>query len=152
MTVGEYCSREVIIVDGSESAREAARLMLEHHVGDVVMVEQRQGERIPVGIVTDRDLAIALIAKGLAAETLAVRDLVTAVPVSLREGDSVSDALELMRTHGIRRLPVIGPQGELVGIIAADDIIGLVAEMLDNLSVTIGRQRRREAGVRREGV
>lgn len=152
MTVGEYCSREVVIVDGGESVRDAARLMREYHVGDVVVVEERHGRRFPVGIVTDRDLAIAVIAKGLAPDSVVVRDLITSPPTLLREEDSLSDALDMMRTQGIRRLPVVGSQGELLGIIAVDDITGLVAELLDSVSATVGRQRPREAAHRQEPV
>lgn len=143
MRVGDYCTREVVVVEGGESARSAARLMREHHVGDVVLVERRQGQARPVGILTDRDLVVEVIAAELDPDQLTVADLVTEQAAVVHEDDSLFDALEVMRARGVRRLPVIDG-GELVGIITADDIIALMAEMLSDLRVVISRQFERE--------
>lgn len=143
MRVGDYCTREVVVVEGGESARAAARLMREHHVGDVVLVERRQDQARPVGILTDRDLVVEVIAAELDPDQLTVADLVTEQAAVVHEDDSLFDALEVMRARGVRRLPVIDG-GELVGIITADDIIALMAEMLSDLRVVISRQFERE--------
>lgn len=144
MTVGEYCNREVIVTTGEESVRVAAQLMRKHHVGDLVLVEQRADKRVPIGVVTDRDLVVEVMALGLAPEELAVRDIVTESPALVGEDHSLFDALKLMRSHGIRRIPVVAANGELVGIITVDDVVGLLAEMLDDLAVIVERQRERE--------
>lgn len=144
MTVGEYCNREVIVITGEESVRVAAQLMRKHHVGDVVLVEQRAGRQVPIGIVTDRDLIVEVMAAGLLPEELAVRDIVTESPALVGEDHSLFDALELMRSHGIRRIPVVAADGGLVGIITVDDLVGLLAEMLDDLAAIVERQRERE--------
>lgn len=122
----------------------AAQLMRKHHVGDVVLVEERKGKRVPVGIVTDRDLVVEVMAPGLAPEELAVRDIVVDSPFLVREEDSLFDVLEMMRGRRVRRVPVVDADGGLVGIIAVDDLIGLLAEMLDDLAAVVGRQRERE--------
>lgn len=62
MSVGEICNREVVVADKEEDAREAARLMRQYHVGDLVVVERRGEESIPLGVVTDRDLVIEVLA------------------------------------------------------------------------------------------
>lgn len=144
MTVGEHCNREVIVIAGEESVKVAAQLMRKHHVGDVVLIEERQGKRVPIGIVTDRDLVVEVMAPGLAPDDLAVQDIVVESPFLVREDDSLFDALEMMRSRRVRRVPVIDADGELVGIITVDDVIGLLAEMLDDLAVVVGRQRERE--------
>ncbi len=144
MTVGEHCNREVVVIAGEESIRVAAELMRKHHVGDLVLVEEREGKRVPVGIVTDRDLVVEVMAPGLAPDELAVRDIVVDSPFLVREEDSLFDVLEMMRRRRVRRVPVIDTDGGLVGIIAVDDLIGLLAEMLDDLAAVVGRQRERE--------
>lgn len=144
MTVGEHCNREVVIISGDESVKVAAELMRRHHVGDVVLVEERKGKRVPIGIVTDRDLVVEVMAAGLVAEELAVRDIIIESPFIVREDDSLFDALEMMRSRRVRRVPVVDADSELVGIITVDDIIGLLAEMLDDLAAVVERQRERE--------
>ncbi|WP_435099537.1 CBS domain-containing protein [Arhodomonas sp. AD133] len=144
MSVGEYCTRDVIIMRGDESVAAAAKLMREQHIGDVVLVEDRGDVRRPTGIVTDRDLVVEVMATGLQAETLALRDIVTESAYLVREDDSLFDALELMRHQAVRRVPVVDDAGDLVGLIAVDDVIGLLAEMLDDLAAVVERQRERE--------
>ena len=146
MNIGEYCNREVVIITGDESVLTAAQLMREHHVGDVVLVEERGSRRVPTGIVTDRDIVVELVAAGLEPEQLAVRDIVLQPAFVVREEDSLFDALELMRQRGVRRVPVVDSDGSLVGIITVDDVVGLLAEILDDLAAVVERQREREAG------
>ncbi|WP_018954758.1 CBS domain-containing protein [Thioalkalivibrio sulfidiphilus] len=144
MKVGEFCNRDVVVMRGDESAQAAAALMREHHVGDVVLVEDRGGVTTPLGIVTDRDLVLEVMVPGLDAASLAVRDLVTAPLVTVREDQGLFDALELMRARGVRRLPVVNEKGALLGILAVDDLVGLMGEMLSRLSSVVTRQIVRE--------
>lgn len=145
MTLGEYCNREVIVMHGDESVKTAARLMREHHVGDVVLVTDRNGRRVPTGIVTDRDLVVEVLAQDLVPDDLAVGDIVTEPPYLAREDDDLFDALEMMRSHGIRRVPVVDADRNLVGIITVDDAIELLAEISDDLAAVVERQPAREA-------
>ncbi|OOG22976.1 histidine kinase [Thioalkalivibrio denitrificans] len=148
MQVGEFCNREVIIIGGDESVKAAAELMRRHHVGDVVLVEEREGRRIPVGIITDRDLVLEVMVPGLDPEALAVKDIVTSALSSVRVDDSLFDALEMMRAKAVRRLPVVDADGALAGILAVDDVMALLTEMLGHLSAVVERQRSREASQR----
>ena len=149
MNVGEICNREVVFCHRGTPVVEAAQLMREHHVGSLVVVVDRLSERVPVGIVTDRDLTVAVIAKGLDPRVLTVGDVISEELVSVREHDGLPDALRLMRSRGIRRLPVLTHSGALAGILTLDDLLELVAEELDDFVGIVGRERVREASLRR---
>lgn len=144
MKIGEFCNRDVIIMNGDESVKTAAELMRRHHVGDVVLVEENEGQRIPIGIVTDRDLVVEVMAVGLDATVLTVQDLVTRSLLMAKEDDSVLDCLELMKIKGVRRLPVIDAQKSLIGIITIDDITVLLAGMLYNVVSVVDHQQKNE--------
>ncbi|MBN9226693.1 MULTISPECIES: CBS domain-containing protein [Legionella] len=144
MKIGAFCNRDVIIMNGDESVRTAAELMRRHHVGDVVLVEENKGQRIPIGIVTDRDLVVEVMAVGLETTVLTVQDLVTRTLLVAQENDSVFDCLELMKTKGVRRLPVVDAGKSLIGIITMDDITVLLAGMLYNVVNVVDRQQKNE--------
>jgi CBS domain-containing protein len=148
MTLKTLCNREVLVIGKDENVLEAAILMREYHTGDVIIVEERHGSRYPVGIVTDRDIVIELVAKGIAIESVTVGDLMCCELVLAREEDSLFDAIQLMRRKGIRRLPVVDENGALAGIITADDLIDLVAEQLQGIAKLIGREQAREKQLR----
>lgn len=149
MNAGEVCNREVVVAHRDMSLVEAARLMRDLHVGSVVVVVDRLSERVPVGMLTDRDLTVAVIAKELDPSTLRVGDVMSTELLSVREQDSVADALRLMREHGVRRLPVRTHSGALAGILAVDDLLDIVAEQLSDIVHAVERERVREARVRR---
>jgi CBS domain-containing protein len=128
---------------------EAAKLMREHHVGSLVVVVDRLSERVPVGMLTDRDLAIAVLAKEVDARTLAVRDVMSTELFTVREQDSITDALRLMRERGVRRVPVLTHSGALAGIVTIDDVLDILAEELADVVHAIERERVRETRLRR---
>ena len=94
---------------------------------------------------TDRDLVVEVMAAGLVPEKLAVRDIVVEPLQALGEDASLFEALRTMRSHGVRRLPVVAGDGSLVGIVTVDDVIGLGAEVLEDLQAIVERQPMREA-------
>lgn len=144
MTAGRYCNREVIVTAPETTATEAAQLMREYHVGDLVVVEKQRKENMPVGIVTDRDLVIEIMAQDLSPEVKQVKDIMSAHPVSVTESASLFDALEQMRGQGIRRLLVVNDQGGLEGILCADDVIELIAEISNDLAKLIRHEQLHE--------
>lgn len=144
MPIGELCNRDVVFATRSDSIREAARLMREHHVGDVVVVDEKDGVRKPVGIVTDRDIVIEIIAKELDLEQVAVGDIMSFDLVTARESDGICETIQLMRAKGVRRLPVVNAKGALVGILTVDDIIGLLSEEMVELAKLISREQAME--------
>jgi CBS domain-containing protein len=149
MSAGEYCNREVIVIDKTESVREAITLMRTHHVGDVVVVDQKDGARRPLGILTDRDIVMEILAEDVDLAAVNVGDVMSYELETVGEDVKLLDAIKVMRIKGIRRLPVVGPKSNLVGILAVDDILGLISEQLSDLVSLIARQQIQES-TRRE--
>jgi CBS domain-containing protein len=149
MNAGELCNREVVVAYRDTPLVEAARLMREHHVGSLVVVVDRLSERVPVGILTDRDIVVAVVAKALDARALAVGDVMAPDLLTVREKDGIQDALRLMREKGVRRVPVLTHSGALAGILTIDDLLELMAEEIGDFARTISRERVRESRARR---
>ena len=133
MDVREVCKQVVVFVYRSMALNEAARLMRDHHVGSLVVVEERDAGKSPIGMLTDRDIAIGVVARDLDPRTLAVSEVMTTDVVSVRDDDSVLDVLALMRRRGVRRVPVVTRAGLLVGIVTLDDLLHIVVAQLDDL-------------------
>ncbi len=144
MRVGELCCREVVFIGKDDSVFEAAGLMRSYQVGDVVVVEQQDGRNIPVGILTDRDIVIELVADRVDYNDVAIKDVMSFQLVTATEDEDVMDALERMKTKGVRRLPVVDGAGALVGILAVDDLIEQITEQLSDLVSLISKARRSE--------
>ena len=149
MNAGELCNREVVIAYRNTTLVEAAKLMREHHVGSLVVVVDRLSERVPVGILTDRDIVVAVVAKELDPRTLTVGEVIGGELLAVHEKDTIPDALRLMRERGVRRLPVLTHSGALAGILTIDDLLELIAEELGGFVRTISRERVREVRARR---
>jgi CBS domain-containing protein len=144
MSVGEYCNREIVVIGKSESVREAVNLMRSHHVGDVVVVDKEGGEPMPLGILTDRDIVLEILAEDVDLEAVNVGDVMSYELVTVNEDDELMDAINIMKGKGVRRLPVVNKTGALVGILAVDDVIELVAEQLTDIVMLIARESNRE--------
>ena len=149
MSAGEYCNREVVVIDKTESVREAITLMRTHHVGDVVVVEEKDSARRPLGILTDRDIVMEILAEDVDLAAVNVGDVMSYELETVGENVKFFDAIRIMSIKGIRRLPVVGAKGNLVGILAVDDILELISEQLSDLVGLIARQRVQES-TRRE--
>lgn len=134
MFVSQICKRKVVSVMRQATVVEAAQLMREHHVGDVVVLESHAGQPRPAGILTDRDIAISGVAQ--AHERIAdllVEDLMTPSPITIWENDTLEVAIETMRRHGVRRLPVINQQEALVGVLSSRDVLERLTQNLSHL-------------------
>jgi CBS domain-containing protein len=124
MKIARLFTRGIFAVDRSAQLAEAAAAMQRYAVGCLLVVEGPTHRA--VGIITDRDLAI----QGFAGEGTAVESAMTPVVVSVSEGADVHEALELMRTHGVRRLAVTGEDGQISGLLSIDDVVdGLSADL-----------------------
>lgn len=144
MTIGEICNRETIFVTRETSINEAARLMREKHVGDLIVVEEKGVRRMPVGIVTDRDLVIEILAKDVAPGSVTVGDVMNADLLTAQEGDDTYLTMQRMRAKGVRRLPVVDAGGTLVGIVTIDDFLDLLASELTALARLVSKEQQRE--------
>ncbi|MFZ5555978.1 MAG: CBS domain-containing protein [Pseudomonadota bacterium] len=149
MNVGEICIREVVVATAETTVVEASKLMREFHVGDLVVVEESRGRRVPTGIVTDRDIVIEVVAPGLEPAVLTVGDIMGGELITAAETDAVFETLQTMRRRGVRRMPVVDAQGALAGIVALDDILEIIAEELGAAVKLTAREQSNEAQRRR---
>jgi len=144
MTAGEYCNRELIVTEKEMSVTEAAILMRQHHVGDLVVVEKRDGKTLPIGIITDRDLVIEVIAQKVDPESLSVKDIMSTDLVTVKEDETLLNVLEIMQRKSVRRLVVVDSVGDLQGLLTADDAIELIAEAMNSLTKLVKQEINRE--------
>ena len=146
LNAGAICTRMVTIAYPGMALNEAARLMREHHVGCLVVVVEQQSpeDRVVVGMLTDRDIVNAVVATDRDPHGLRVGDVMNKDVVTAREQDSVLDVLTAMRRKRVRRIPVTGPRGTLIGIVALDDVLEIVAEEMQALASAVGAAQKRE--------
>jgi len=149
MRVGDFCIRDVVQCTREASALEMSQLMREAHVGGVVVVDQPNGKKIAVGIVTDRDLVMEVMAKERDPAQVTAKDLMAKELVTVGEANDVYEAAELMRERGVRRTPVVDDQGGLVGIVTLDDLLKIISEQLALLARVVVRERFQERQSRR---
>ena len=148
MRIGEICTVQTIYCKRDETVQGAALMMRKHHVGDLVVVDQPDGQPIPVGIVTDRDIVVSVIALGLDPSSLLVGDIMSDDLLTTSENDDVYETIERMRFRGIRRVPVVNSEGGLSGIVSVDDLLEFLAEEMGELSRIASHQQSREKRAR----
>lgn len=144
MKIGEICTRDVVVVGRGVSVREAARLMREHHVGDLVVVDAVGGRNVPAGVITDRDVTIEVVAMGVDPDMIKVSDVMGPELVTVGEGETVYDTIQRMRQRGVRRTPVLDAQGGLLGIVSLADLLEFLAEEMTQLARVFYREQTRE--------
>jgi CBS domain-containing protein len=148
MTIGEYCNREVTISEPDTSIIEAAKLMRRHHVGDLVVVDRQEGKNLPVGIVTDRDLVLEVLAQDVDPDSLSIKDIMSTDLVTVLESETFLRVLDIMKKQRVRRILVVDDHGGLQGILSADDALELIAEAMNDLTGLVKREIAREADLR----
>jgi CBS domain-containing protein len=135
MTIGTICKRNVVVVRKDASIVDVAKRMRILHVGTVIVIDERDGKQLPVGILTDRDIVLSIVASD--AEHLpfiGVGDAMSDDLLTAAEDTSLPDALKLMQERGVRRLPVVDHTGALVGIVTTDDVIRFLADELSQVA------------------
>jgi len=143
MKVDRVYTRKVMATTRSASIAEAAAAMRRYGVGSLLVLED-DGSGRPVGIVTDRDLAL----EGFAAESCTAGAAMTPVIATVKADADLHEALELMRAHGVRRLVVTSAEGGIVGILSIDDIVdGLSADLAAAAAVLKGGVKRDASGL-----
>lgn len=144
MNVDSICSHDVVSLDGNEPLQRAALLMREHHVGAVVVTVTREGGAQVAGVVTDRDLAIEVLARNGDASQVPVLRLLKGPPVSILARADLAEAVQAMRGAGTRRLIVHDDDGLLVGMLSLDDLLPALLAPLAGLADVLRRGRQRE--------
>jgi len=149
MPVKDVCVRSVVHVNRDTTIQEAAQLMRQHHVGDLIVADADHEGLWPVGIITDRDIVLSVVAPKLDASVITVSDVMANDLVTCREDMGVSEVIHKMRAKGVRRMPIVSERGDLVGVVSIDDVIELLAEELTEASKLIAREQGREVRLRR---
>jgi CBS domain-containing protein len=133
MSIESLLRRPVCTLPPDALCREAAQLMRDEGVGCVVVAEQER----PLGIVTDRDLVVRVIAAGRAPEKTLLRDVMSGEPVFLASERALDQVIATMRQQHVRRIPVVDAEGRLEGVLALDDLLPLLAGQLGDLAEAI---------------
>ena len=142
--------RDPVVATRETTVASAARIMRENHVGSVIVVDRMdEGLRLPVGIVTDRDLVVEVLATGLDSETITVGDIMDPNLVTIAARNDASSAVHLMRVKAVRRLPVVNDEGRLLGLVSFDDLLDVITEELQKLAETSRLEQSREARQRK---
>lgn len=149
MQISELCRDSVTVVRRDTPVLEAAQLMRRYHIGAVVVVDVSKGTQVPVGIVTDRDIVVEVVAMDLDPRDLTTGDIMTEGLTSVPEDCDVFDAIARMRKGGVSRVPVVNAKGALTGIVSLHDLLPLVAQELADLAKLPLVGRSREAASRR---
>lgn len=132
MAVGTICTRQVVTVDRAIDVAAAARVMRDRQVGYLVVTDVASGSQKPVGVLTDRDIVIKVMASNIDAHSLKVSEVMTTEPLVAGYADDVGKTLHRMRALGVRRVPVINAQGGIAGVLSLDDAFDhLVTQMAD---------------------
>lgn len=149
MVIGDICNREVVCASRETTVAAAAKLMRQHHVGDVIVIDRADAERMPIGIVTDRDIVVEVVALGVDPNVVTLGDMMSwGQLVTAQENDSYADTLRVMHDKGVRRIPVVNAAGVLVGIISIDDILPKLVVELSEAGDLAARSRQREQQTR----
>lgn len=145
LKVIDMAVHKVAVITPEKSIRGSARQMRVEHVGSLVVVDQ---DGKPIGMLTDRDITIEGVARGVDVDQTTVRDLMTAPVVTATESEGMVTALARMREFGIRRLPIIDSEGKLVGVVTNSNLIKELSELLDGLVRNISSSKTREVALR----
>jgi len=148
MRVADVCTPLTVHVEPTVSVREAAKLMRERHVGAIVVVDKRNYRCIPTGVITDRDIAVSVVAAGVDPDTVTVRDVMSHPVATCTADQDIFDAIQTMRSHGVRRLPMLNENGDFAGFVAADDVYDALAKEFRGLSEVFLREQAREIETR----
>lgn len=150
MSVRTLCKTEVVTVRPSDELSTAATLMRDKHVGYLIVAEPSPlgGWGKPLGVLTDRDLVVEVLAKGLDPRSVTVQDVMTASPVVVEESRPLAYVLDQMRHTGVRRMPVVGLEGRLVGVLSLDAVVEHLAREIADLSGSIRTELHMEQQLR----
>jgi CBS domain-containing protein len=144
LNIGMISSRNVVHCDEQASMLEIAKMMREEHVGSVVVGSEVGGHRRPVGIITDRDLVVQVLAEEAPMDELTAADVMTSDPLCVHESTSVSDAIDAMRGRGVRRAIIVDDSNSLAGIASLDDLLLFFAAEFSGLVDLVETERKKE--------
>ena len=148
MSVASICTRHVFSIDVGADAVQIGKAMRDFHVGFLVVTAKKDGHETPVGVLTDRDLVLEVLAQDVDPHAIAAKDIMSAKPLIVREQAPIHETLLQMRAAGVRRVPVQDANGKLVGVLSLDDVIGFLNGLVQDLAGTIDREQSVETRLR----
>jgi CBS domain-containing protein len=149
MTIGAICNREVVYVNRDVTVHAACKLMRHYHVGGLVVVDEVDGKRIPVGIMTDRDIVVEINAMDLDPKVITAGDIMSPELAVVPESQGALETIEIMRVKGVRRMPIVNADNRLIGIVTIDDLLEVLAEELTDIARIVSREQAHERHVRK---
>jgi len=149
MPIGEICNREVIYVNRDVTVHAACKLMRHYHVGSLVVVDEVDGRRVPVGIMTDRDVVVEVDALELDPKVITAGDIMSPELITVPENHGVSETIEVMRCKGVRRVPIVDADNRLIGIITIDDLLEVLAGELSDIAQIVATEQSHQQQARR---
>jgi len=149
MPILDICNREIITIQQDDTVLQATKIMRQFHVGAVVVIAEKNGKRVPVGMLTDRDVVVDVVAPELDPNVITVGDIMVSKLVAVNEDAGLFEAIQLMSSKGVRRLPVVRKNGELIGIVTLDDLFVLMAEEFGHFAKLFNREQKNESSKRR---
>lgn len=141
MKVGKACSRKPVTAGADTDIIEAARLMRQHHVGSLIITEDRDGVHAPVGIITDRDIVVEVLPRDLNLHRIRIGEVMSGSPLIAAEDDDLYETLERMWLKGVRRVPVVDARQDLLGVLSTDDVLEVLAHELAGVIKLFDRER-----------
>lgn len=151
MRVSQVCTHDVVCVPPDCTVTVAAETMRQRHVGSVVVIDGSNVEdagNAPIGLLTDRDIVVAVVAPGIRPEVVTVGDVMSLPLYTIDEDADLLEAIQRMRDKAVRRLVVTNSAGGLAGILALDDAFDALTAQLGDLQRTVEREQVREAALR----
>lgn len=149
MTIGAICNREVVYVNRDVTVHAACKLMRHYHVGSLVVVDEVDGKRIPVGILTDRDIVVEINAMDLDLKVITTGDIMSPELAVAPESQGMFETIEIMRAKGVRRMPIVDTDNGLIGIVTIDDLLEVLAEELTDVARIVSREQSQERRARK---
>ncbi len=149
MLLKDICTMDAVCCGRRTRALEAARLMRQHHVGDLIVIDDPEEERTPIGIITDRDLVLEVLGNGLDPAITEVASLIHRTLVIADESEDTAQVIDRMREHGVRRIPVVNSQGGVVGIVTLDDLLRVLVADANALLEVMAKGKRQEQRTQR---
>jgi CBS domain-containing protein len=147
MSLADLCNRSPVIIAADASLVEAAQLMRSRHVGFLVVTPDGNAGP-PIGVLTDRDIVIEVVSEGVDPTSVTAADAMTRDPLVVDFGTSPEQVLAQMRAFGVRRAPVIDASGQLVGVVALDDVLDWLADAIGNAAAVVRHEQRVERQLR----
>ncbi len=143
MPVSDLCSKNLVCIESGETLKHAAQLMKKHHTGGLIVIEAN-GRKKPIGVLTDRDIVLGVVAENQPLTTK-VDEVMSTDIVKVTKEKGIAEVVDEMETHGVRRMIVVDEAGNACGLVSSDDILQLVARELNGL----GRIAQRQSGKER---